>query len=262
MTSVPVHGEEDRLAEHGRRIGGAAQASGDASGSAGGATGSAGGASGSIGDASRLSALLAQTPVVPVVVIDDASNAVPVARALVAGGLPIVEITLRTAAAIEAIGAVAADVPEAHVGAGTVLSEEQARTAVAAGARFIVSPGLDEGVVSAAGELTVPIMPGVTTPSEVQRAWNLGLRVLKYFPASLAGGIPMLKALGAVFRDVKFIPTGGISAKNLRDYLEVPAVTACGGSWLTPSSAIAEGEFGEITRLAAEANTIASEAKG
>lgn len=248
MTSVPVHGKEDRRAEDGRRIGGATRAIGDASGS--------------IGDASRLSALVAQTPVVPVVVIDNASDAVPVARALVAGGLPVVEITLRTSAAVKAISAVAAHVPEAHVGAGTVLSEQQARNAVAAGARFIVSPGLDEGVVSAAGELTVPVMPGVTTPSEVQRAWNLGLRVLKYFPASLAGGVPMLKALGAVFRDVKFIPTGGISAENLRDYLEVPSVTACGGSWLTPSSAIAEGAFDEITRLATEANAIASKAKG
>ena len=215
-----------------------------------------------IGDASPLTALLERTPVVPVVVIDDASDAVPVARALVAGGLPVVEITLRTAAAIDAIGAVAADVPEAHVGAGTVLSEEQSRTAVAAGARFIVSPGLHDGVVSVANKLSVPVMPGVTTPSEVQRAWNLGLRVLKYFPASLAGGIPMLKALGAVFRDVKFIPTGGITAKNLRDYLEVPAVTACGGSWLTPPSAIASGAYDEITRLAAEANAIASEARG
>lgn len=234
MTSVSLHGAEGRPAEDGR----------------------------SPDDASRLTALLQVTPVVPVVVIEDASRAVPVARALVAGGLPIVEITLRTSAAIEAIGAVAAGVPEAHVGAGTVLSEEQARTAVSAGARFIVSPGLDEGVVSAAGELSVPVMPGVTTPSEVQRAWNLGLRVLKYFPASLAGGIPMLKALGSVFRDVKFIPTGGISAGNLRDYLEVPSVTACGGSWLTPSGAIAGGDYAGITRLAAEAVAIAGRAEG
>jgi len=118
-----------------------------------------------------------------------------------------------------------------------------------------------EGVVCVAGELSVPVMPGVTTPSEVQRAWNLGLRVLKYFPASLAGGIPMLKALGSVFRDVKFIPTGGISAGNLRDYLEVPSVTACGGSWLTPPGAIAGGDYAGITRLAAEAVAIAGRAR-
>ena len=229
-----MHGAEGRLAEDGR----------------------------SSDDASRLTALLRLTPVVPVVVIDDAARAVPVARALVAGGLPIVEITLRTSAALEAIGAVAAEVPEAHVGAGTVLSEEQARAAVSAGARFIVSPGLHDGVVSAANELSVPVMPGVATPSEVQRAWNLGLRVLKYFPASLAGGIPMLKALSAVFRDIRFIPTGGISAENLPDYLEVPSVIACGGSWLTPSGAIADGDYARITRLAAEANAIASESKG
>lgn len=212
-------------------------------------------------DASRLTALLQRAPVIPVVVIEDASRVAPVARALVAGGLPIVEITLRTAAAVEAIGAVAAEVPEAHVGAGTVLSEEQARTAVSAGAKFIVSPGLHDGVISAASGLSVPVMPGVTTPSEVQRAWNLGLRVLKFFPAGLAGGIPMLKALAAVFRDVGFIPTGGISAKNLRDYLEVPSVIACGGSWLTPSAAITAGDYEEIRRLAAEATAIANESK-
>ena len=244
MTNEPLHGAEARLAKGGLAEGRPAR-NGRSS-----------------GDASRLNALLQRTPVIPVVVIEDASHAVPVARALVAGGLPIVEITLRTSAAIEAIGAVAAGVPEAHVGAGTVLSEEQARTAVSAGARFIVSPGLHDGVVSAAGELSVPVMPGVTTPSEVQRAWNLGLRVLKYFPASLAGGIPMLKALGAVFRDVRFIPTGGISAGNLRDYLDVPPVIACGGSWLTPSGAIAEGNYAEITRLAAEAVAIAARAEG
>lgn len=211
--------------------------------------------------ASRLIALLRPAPVVPVVVIEDASCAAPVVRALVAGGLPVVEITLRTSAAVEAIRAVASEVPEAHVGAGTVLSAEQAGTAVSAGAKFIVSPGLHDGVVSAASGLSVPVMPGVTTPSEVQRAWNLGLRVLKYFPASLAGGIPMLKALAAVFRDVGFIPTGGISAKNLRDYLEVPSVIACGGSWLTPSAAIVDGNYEEIRRLAAEAKAIANESK-
>ena len=139
--------------------------------------------------------MLERTPVVPVVVIEDASDAVPVARALVAGGLPIVEITLRTSAAIEAIGAVAAGVPEAHVGAGTVLSEEQTRAAVSAGARFIVSPGLHDGVVSVARELSVPVMPGVTTPSEVQRAWNLGLRVLKYFRQAWPAAFPCSRRL-------------------------------------------------------------------
>ena len=207
-------------------------------------------------------ALLKNTPVVPVVVIEDASKAVPVARALIAGELPIIEITLRTGAAYDAIAAIAADVPEAFVGAGTVLNGDQARAAVSAGAGYIVSPGLHDGVVSAAKDMSVPVVPGVASASEVQRAWNHGLRVLKFFPASLAGGVPMLRALAAVFRDVEFIPTGGVSAKNLRDYLEVPSVIACGGSWLTPSSAIQSGGYAEITELAAEAVSIARRAKG
>ena len=207
-------------------------------------------------------ALLKNTPVVPVVVIEDASKAVPVARALIAGELPIIEITLRTAAAYDAIAAIAADVPEAFVGAGTVLNGDQARAAVSAGAGYIVSPGLHDGVVSAANDMSVPVVPGVASASEVQRAWNHGLRVLKFFPASLAGGVPMLRALAAVFRDVEFIPTGGVSAQNLRDYLEVPSVIACGGSWLTPSSAIESGGYAEITELASEAVSIARRAKG
>ena len=207
-------------------------------------------------------ALLKNTPVVPVVVIEDASKAVPVARALIAGELPIIEITLRTAAAYDAIAAIAKDVPEAFVGAGTVLNADQARAAVSAGAGYIVSPGLHDGVVSAANDMSVPVVPGVASASEVQRAWNHGLRVLKFFPASLAGGVPMLRALAAVFRDVEFIPTGGVSAQNLRDYLEVPSVIACGGSWLTPSSAIESGGYAEITGLAAEAVSIARRAKG
>lgn len=204
---------------------------------------------------------LERSPVVPVVVIEDAAKAVPVARALVAGGLPIIEVTMRTDAAADAISAMSAEVPDALVGAGTVLSAEQARTIVAAGAKFIVSPGLDDDVVSAANELSVPVIPGVATATEAQRAWNLGLRILKFFPAGQAGGISMIKALAAVFRDVKFMPTGGVSAKNLRDYLEVPAVLACGGSWLTPADAIASGDFDRITELANEAVAITKETR-
>ena len=206
--------------------------------------------------------LLENAPVVPVVVIDDADKAVPVARALVAGGLPVIEITMRTAAAPEAIAAIAREVPDAFVGAGTVLSAEQAETIVAAGARFIVSPGLFEPVVAKAAELGVPVFPGTATASEVQQAWNMGLRVLKFFPAGQAGGLPMIKALSSVFRDVRFMPTGGVSAKNLRDYLELPAVVACGGSWLTPASAIADGDYQHIQDLAAEAVAIAKEVRG
>jgi 2-dehydro-3-deoxyphosphogluconate aldolase/(4S)-4-hydroxy-2-oxoglutarate aldolase len=206
--------------------------------------------------------LLENAPVVPVVVIDDADKAVPVAKALVAGGLPVIEITMRTAAAPEAIAAIAGEVPDALVGAGTVLSAEQAETIVAAGARFIVSPGLFEPVVAKADELGVPVFPGTATASEVQQAWNMGLRVLKFFPAGQAGGLPMIKALASVFRDVRFMPTGGVSAKNLRDYLELPAVIACGGSWLTPASAIADGDYQHIQDLAAEAVAIAKEVRG
>ena len=206
--------------------------------------------------------LLEKVPVVPVVVIDDADKAIPVAQALVAGGLPIIEVTMRTAAAADAISAISTDVPDAMVGAGTVLSGEQAHKIVDAGARFIVSPGLHDDVVAAANELAVPIIPGVATATEAQYAWNLGLRILKFFPAGQAGGIGMIKALAAVFRDVVFMPTGGVSAKNLSDYLEVPAVLACGGSWLTPSDAIKSGDFERITQLATEAVAIAKEVRG
>jgi len=205
---------------------------------------------------------LEKYPVIPVVVIEDASKAVPVAQALAAGGLPIVEVTMRTAAAADAIAAMSAEVPDALVGAGTVLSAEQARAIVAAGAKFIVSPGLHDDVVSAASELSVPVIPGVATATEAQHAWNLGLRILKFFPAGQAGGIGMIKALAAVFRDVQFMPTGGVSAGNLRDYLEVPAVLACGGSWLTPADAIESGDFNRITKLAAEAVEIAKKVRG
>ncbi len=205
--------------------------------------------------------LLEKAPVVPVVVIDDASKAVPVAKALVEGGLPVIEITMRTAAAADAISAIRAEVPDAVVGAGTVLSGGQAMAIAAAGASFIVSPGLHDDVVSAANDLSLPVIPGVATATEAQHAWNLGLRMLKFFPAGQAGGIGMLKALSAVFRDVVFMPTGGVSAKNLAEYLAVPSVLACGGSWLTPADAIASGDFQKITDLAAEAVGIAASSR-
>lgn len=205
--------------------------------------------------------LLRRHSVVPVVVIDDAKDAVPLARALVAGGLPVIEVTMRTAAAPDAIAAIAADVPNAVIGAGTVLSSEKARSIVSAGAQFIVSPGLNDDVVAAARDLSIPVIPGVATASEAQHAWNLGLRMLKFFPAGQAGGIPMIKALSAVFRDVDFMPTGGVSASNLRDYLKVPSVLACGGSWLTPSDAIQSGDFEQIKSLATEAVAIAAEVR-
>jgi 2-dehydro-3-deoxyphosphogluconate aldolase/(4S)-4-hydroxy-2-oxoglutarate aldolase len=208
-----------------------------------------------------MKSILENIPVVPVVVIDDADKAVAVARALVAGGLPVIEVTMRTSAAPAAIAAIAAEVPEAHVGAGTVLSAEQARSIVAAGARFIVSPGLHEDVVATANELGVPIIPGVATATEALQAWNLGLRELKFFPAEQAGGVAMIKSLSSVFRDVTFMPTGGVSTANLKDYLALPSVLACGGSWLTPAAAIAAGDYDQITKLAREALAVAREVR-
>ena len=206
--------------------------------------------------------MLEKTPIVPVVVIEDADRAVPVAQALVDGGLPIIEVTMRTTAAADAIAAIAAEVADAHVGAGTVLSSEHAKTIVAAGAKFIVSPGLHEGVVSTAHDLSIPIIPGVATATEAQRAWNMGLRILKFFPAGQAGGPAMIKALASVFRDVMFMPTGGVTPSNLKDYLALPAVLACGGSWLTPAKAIADGDYDQITALASKALAIAKEVRG
>lgn len=206
--------------------------------------------------------LLSQNPVVPLVQADDPSVAVKTSRALAAGGLKVAEVVFRTDRALECLQAVANDVPEMIAGAGTVLSAAQATAAVENGAKFIVSPGLDDGVVAVAKERGVPVYPGTMTPSEVQHAFNLGLDTVKFFPASIAGGIPALKALASVFRTMKFMPTGGVSAANLADFVAVPAVLACGGSWLTPADAIKAGNYDLITTLAAEAIEIARAARG
>jgi 2-dehydro-3-deoxyphosphogluconate aldolase/(4S)-4-hydroxy-2-oxoglutarate aldolase len=200
-------------------------------------------------------------PVIPVIVLQRGEDAAPVAEALIAGGIPIFEVTLRTAAALPAIAELSKKFPDALTGAGTVLDRSQCEQAIAAGASFIVSPGWDEGVVETAQRAGLPVVPGVATASEVQRARNRGLRVLKLFPAGIAGGVPMLRALAGVYQDVGFVPTGGVSAGNLADYLAVPNVVAVGGSWLTPKQAVAEGRFDEITRLAREARQIAAETR-
>ena len=205
---------------------------------------------------------LEAAPVVPLVVPDDPDSAIKTTRALVAGGLSVVEVVLRTNAAIECLAEVVKAVPEAIVGAGTVLSEQQAEQVVQAGAQFIVSPGLYAPVVRLAQSLDLPIFPGIATASEAQNGWNMGLRAMKFFPASLAGGPAMLKAIGSVFKDVKFMPTGGVSAGNLGDYLALPNVLACGGSWLTPKAAIADNNYSIITNLASEAVAIARESRG
>ncbi len=210
----------------------------------------------------NINQVLETLPVVPLVQAEDPSLAVDISRALVEGGLTVIEVVFRTARALECLRAVADDVPEIIAGAGTVLSAEQAQQAIDNGARFVVSPGLDDGVVETCQKADVPVYPGIYTPSEIQHACNLGLDVVKFFPASIAGGVPAINAVAGVFRSMKFIPTGGISAGNLADYLAVPSVLACGGSWLTPADAIAAGEFQTVTRLAEEAIKIARQAKG
>ena len=210
---------------------------------------------------SEISTLLETTPVVPLIQANDPAEAVKIARALAKGGLKVVEVVLRTPAALECLRAIAAEVNEVIAGAGTVLTATQAEAVVEAGAKFIVSPGLDEGVVAVAKDSNLPIYAGVSTATEVQRAHNLGLTAVKFFPASLAGGIPMLKALSSVFRDMRFMPTGGVSAANLPDFLAVPSVLACGGSWITPAGAIAAGNYDAVTKLAHEAANIAQKAR-
>ncbi len=206
--------------------------------------------------------LLQVTPVVPLVQADSPEVAVATSRALAAGGLSVVEVVFRTDRALECLAAVARELPDVVAGAGTVLTADQAKAAIGAGAAFIVSPGLDEGVVDVAKQADIPIFPGIVTPSELQKAVNLGLDVVKFFPASIAGGIPALKALSSVFRDMRFMPTGGVSAGNLGEFLEVSSVLACGGSWLTPADAIASGDYESVTALAREAVAIAKQTRG
>jgi len=195
--------------------------------------------------------------VVPLVQSDDPATALKISEALLEGGLDVLEVVLRTDAALDCLEAIAKEFPHAHVGAGTVLSSEQSKEVIRRGASFIVSPGLDPASVDIAKNADIPILPGISTATELQSAWNMGLRTVKLFPASLVGGPKMLKALSSVFRDVNFMPTGGVSPANLKDYLAVEAVLACGGSWLTPKDAIAAGDFAAITKLAKEAIALA-----
>jgi 2-dehydro-3-deoxyphosphogluconate aldolase/(4S)-4-hydroxy-2-oxoglutarate aldolase len=205
--------------------------------------------------------LLSELRVIPVVEIPRADDAVPLARALLEAGLPCAEITFRTEWAAEAIAAIAAEVPEVTVGAGTVLSVAQAERALAAGARFLVAPGYDPAVVAFAAEAGVPMLPGVCTPTEITVALSQGFSVLKFFPAEAAGGVAYLRAIAAPYRDVRFVPTGGISADNLAAYLEVPQTIACGGSWMVKKDLIAAGEFARIRDLCAAAVAIARRAR-
>lgn len=192
-------------------------------------------------------------PVIPVLKIERAADAVPLARALARGGLPAIEITLRTPAALEAIRRVADEVPEALVGAGTILDPAQFAEAQAAGARFIVSPGLTPQLVEAAETSEVPLLPGAITPGEIMAARQAGYRLLKFFPAEQAGGVAFLKALASPFSGIRFCPTGGIGAGNARDYLSLANVVCVGGSWVAPDALVAAGRWDEIAALAREA---------
>jgi 2-dehydro-3-deoxyphosphogluconate aldolase/(4S)-4-hydroxy-2-oxoglutarate aldolase len=196
---------------------------------------------------------LTQGRVLPVLTIDDAADAVPLARAICAGGLHFAEVTFRTAAAEESIRRIRAELPTVVVGAGTILREEQAVAAVCAGAQFLVSPGLNPAIVRRAAELGVPIIPGCVTPTEMEAAMSLGLTAVKFFPAQQAGGIAYIKACAAPYSGLRFVPTGGISAENLAAYLALDCVLACGGSWMAPPKLIAAQDWEGITRMCREA---------
>lgn len=196
---------------------------------------------------------LAACGVVPVVVIEHAQDAVPTAEAMVAGGINVMEITFRTAAAADAIKAVSQQCPDMLVGAGTVITLEQCKTAVACGAKFIVAPGFDEEVVRWCIEHEIPVLPGCVTPTEIMAAMKLGLKVVKFFPAGVYGGLKAMKALSGPFGGVKFVPTGGVSTQNIAEYVSAPFIQAVGGSWICPKADIAAGNFENITALCREA---------
>ncbi|GAA4119525.1 2-dehydro-3-deoxy-phosphogluconate aldolase [Aminobacter aganoensis] len=204
----------------------------------------------------KLLALLDGQPVIPVLKIERAADAVPLARALARGGLRAIEITLRTDEALECIRRVAAEVEDCIVGAGTILNARHFDEAVAAGSKFIVSPGLTRELAAHAAKSDVPLLPGTITPGEIMGALEAGLDFLKFFPAEQAGGAPFLKALASPIADVKFCPTGGISAKNARDYLSLPNVVCVGGSWVAPDEMVKAGDWAGIEALAAEANKL------
>ena len=195
-------------------------------------------------------------PVIPVIVINDVEHAVPLARALVAGGVRVLEVTLRTPVALDAIRAIAREVPDAIVGVGTISRVEHFEQAIQAGARFGVSPGLTRELIEAAHASRLPLLPGVMTPSDVISARNAGFFALKLFPAQQAGGIGMLKAMSGPFPDVTFCPTGGVTPTSAPDFLALPNVGCVGGSWLTPPAMVKAGDWQEITALALDASKL------
>lgn len=198
---------------------------------------------------------IARYRLLPVVVLKNTEAALPLGRALIDGGLPIAEVTFRTSAAEASIRAMAETYPEMMVGAGTVLTTDQVDRAVGAGAKFILSPGFNPVVVDYCLSKGILMMPGVNSPTDVEMAMSRGLRVVKFFPAEASGGIPFIKALSSPYSEMRFIPTGGIGRKNLADYLALPSVIACGGSWIVDAPLVEAGRFDEVARLTKEAMT-------
>ena len=193
------------------------------------------------------------TQVLPVLILHKLEHAVPLAHALVAGGMKVIEVTMRTPIALAAVEAIAKSVPEALVGVGTLTRPEQFVQAADAGAQFAVSPGLTRVLLNASSQMDMPYLPGVFTPSEAMAARDMGFQYLKLFPAQQAGGIGMLEALASPFSDLRFSPTGGINASNFRDYLALPNVVSVGGDWMAPNDALEAGDWDRVTHLAAEA---------
>ena len=205
---------------------------------------------------------LSKIGIVPVVVINDARDAKPLAEALIKGGLPCAEVTFRTDAAEESIRIISENFPEMLVGAGTVLTTEQVDRAVAAGAKFIVAPGLNPVVVEYCVKKGIPVVPGTATPSEMEQAMSFGLDVVKFFPAENNGGLSMIKAVAAPYVGLRFMPTGGIHAENVRDYLKYDRILCCGGSWMVKGDLIKAGDFAKIEALTREAAAIVKEIRG
>lgn len=200
--------------------------------------------------------LLATSPVIPVVVVEDVENAVPLAQALVAGGIGIIEVTLRSAAALDAIAAIAREVPDMQIGAGTVCSEQQAQESAEAGAQFLVSPGSTDRLLDGLQRVGLPFLAGCATPSDVIRLTERGITEAKLFPATVVGGTGMLKALAGPLPQVRFCPTGGITPATAPDFLALPNVGCVGGTWLTPREAVKNGDWEQITALAAAASSL------
>jgi 2-dehydro-3-deoxyphosphogluconate aldolase/(4S)-4-hydroxy-2-oxoglutarate aldolase len=194
--------------------------------------------------------LIDRVPVIPVVVVDEVEHAVPVAQALVAGGLPVIELTLRTPVAVDAIRRIATEVPDILVGAGTIVEPQQAKEAAEAGAQFLVSPGSTPSLLAAMSETGLPNLPGVATVSEILALLEHGYREMKFFPAEASGGVPFLKAVSSPLPAARFCPTGGVSPSNAGDYLGLPNVGCVGGSWITPKAALEAGDWAQVTELA------------